>query len=599
MRISFLRSLLNTSIVNRLSSHIGIFFFLFALQFVITAKYVLAQGTETATIAMQGHAMIILKDALYCAFWAGFFYLTYTCVYQVFIPWVSRSILGLIILLFSVAYFTEAILFSSYSMLFNNVTAGIILSSNPSEANAFLKTIFGGGGEYLLSSIIMYVLIALVAILTNVVSERYLSKYTAYKALNVLVILGSVLVGIIYTLPSQISRLRVSSYTYELSAPFERFVMGTIEHLNELEQINSSQELLFADKDQDEIISNSNLQPHTLVLIIGESLGRNYMHCYGYPLDNTPNLDRRIASGNMIAFSNVISPAPTTAKSLTATLTLHTEEDNASVKWYERPAINSVFSKAGYWSYWLSNTEKYGGAVTLPTTSISLVSDETLYLTVQSNRDFYNRKQHDYDELMLPYMKKREAIPQGSDGTRPNNLMQIIHLMGSHHTYKDRYPENFEKFKASDVPIKRSQSKDEIVAHYANSVYYNDSIINEVIKFYEKEDAIIVYFSDHSQALFEVTNYPEKYDHDLSEVGLSVPLLIYMTPSMKAKYPEMFDKVLKAKDKRIMNDLLAHSLCELMGIKTKYSDPKKEFFSEGYDDSRIRVAHGFGQSIRL
>lgn len=597
MITSFLHRFFGSNFAKRVALSFGLFLFLFLLQFSVSLSYILKQSTaDLLTVALQGYPRVILKSTLHCLFWAAFFTMVYSSVRK---KWLSAIIGGGILLTSVILYFTEAILLSSHNMVFNNVTAGIILSSNPSEANAFSKTIFGGGGRTVMLIAGACLVVALVCIALTYVIKRYLRDSRVYRIIATGTVYASLLIGVVYTIPSFISAVKTKAYFYEFSAPLERVASGTIEHLDELDQINASRDLLIAQTERDEITVESDLQPHTLVLIIGESLGRPFMHCYGHPLENTPNFDRHIAEGNMIAFTNVVSPAPSTAQSLTATLTLHTVEDNATTKWYERPAINSVFSKAGYWSYWLSNTEKYGGTMTLPTTSISMVSDETHYTTVQSNRNLYNRTQTNHDEMMLPFLKKRGDIPTNKDGVQKTNLMQIIHLMGSHHTYSDRYPESFDKFKPEDLPVRRDTQKDALVASYHNSVLYNDYVINEVIKFYEQEDAIIIYFSDHSQTLFEIPNDPEKYGHDLSEIGLSVPLMFYMTPSMKAKHPELFDRIYQEKDKRIMNDVLTHSLCQLFGIKTKYSNPSLEVFSGSYNDRRPRVAHGYGQTFKL
>ena len=58
----------------------------------------------------------------------------------------------------------------------------------------------------------------------------------------------------------------------------------------------------------------------SIVVIIGETLRRDYMHCYGYPLSNTPHLDSILKTGDMIRYSNVISPAGNTIESLTKVL---------------------------------------------------------------------------------------------------------------------------------------------------------------------------------------------------------------------------------------------------------------------------------------
>ena len=47
----------------------------------------------------------------------------------------------------------------------------------------------------------------------------------------------------------------------------------------------------------------------TVVVVLGESMRRNYMHCYGYPLENTPKQDSLVKTGDLVLFSDAISSA--------------------------------------------------------------------------------------------------------------------------------------------------------------------------------------------------------------------------------------------------------------------------------------------------
>lgn len=578
---------------NRLTCGFSVFLFVFLLQVVVTGKYVYQlDHEETTTIVSQGLFKVVLKGVLHAYFWATLVWVGYSLIQH---RGLKRVYLVLVLILTSAVYIVEALILKSYNMVFNNVTASIILTSNPKEASAFQQTVLKW--DYLLQPVLTFLSILIFSIVVTVLLRRVISFKSIVSKVSVLLAPVGLVLGCVYTLPQTYFTVKNKNYLYELYAPIERFYAGTIEYLEEVKSMEQSLHLLRADVERDVIVNDNSIStPHTLVLIIGESLGRMFMHSYGYPLENTPNIDKRIASGDVIAFSNVISAAPNTAASIVASFTLHTAEERSTM-WYERPSLTSVLGEAGYWTYWLSNTERYGG-VTLPTTTLSMLADESLFTTVQSSRNFYNRVQNDHDELALPHLKRSNAQPL-SDNKSKRNLLQVLHLMGSHHTYSDRYPKEFDVFKGKDVPVKRSPEKDLVVAQYSNSVLYNDHVIEQVFKYYEQEDAIVVYFSDHSQALYELPNNPDKFDHDLSEIGLSVPFLVYLSPSMRSKYPELYNKVIKAKDRRIMLDLLAHSICELVGIRTKYSDPKKEFFSDGYDDKRPRVASGYGQSIVL
>lgn len=65
--------------------------------------------------------------------------------------------------------------------------------------------------------------------------------------------------------------------------------------------------------------------------------------------------------------------------------------------------------------------------------------------------------------------------------------------------------------------------------------------------------------------------------------------MVYVSPQLREEHPELYERILRYKDRPIVNDLFTNSLLELLGITNKYSNPKLEFFSDGYDETRPRV----------
>jgi len=68
----------------------------------------------------------------------------------------------------------------------------------------------------------------------------------------------------------------------------------------------------------DDFQPNNSATPFdTYVMVIGESARRDFMHVYGFPINNTPFMD----SANGILFNHYISAALSTIPSLTSSLT--------------------------------------------------------------------------------------------------------------------------------------------------------------------------------------------------------------------------------------------------------------------------------------
>ena len=82
-------------------------------------------------------------------------------------------------------------------------------------------------------------------------------------------------------------------------APAERIYQGTTDCLRDARDLAAYAEQI-KHIDLGKIEHSEDLDSATIVIIIGESMRRDYMHCYGYPLPNTPKQDSLVATGDLI-----------------------------------------------------------------------------------------------------------------------------------------------------------------------------------------------------------------------------------------------------------------------------------------------------------
>ncbi len=335
-------------------------------------------------------------------------------------------------------------------------------------------------------------------------------------------------------------------------------------------------------------------KPHNVVVIIGESLRRLDMHCYGYPLENTPHLDSLVGSGSLVLYDDVVCPQPNTITSLRRVLTIRGEDEQAP--WDATTTLPIAFSSAGYKTYWCSNQEMAGDWIE-EVSLIASTADSSYYTEGSTSSSFHWKAGRvKYDELLLPHLTdyRQTTSPSG-------HLLVMTHLMGNHADFTDRYPhDRFGRFTAEDLQRLEphlSSGEAQNSAEYMNSILYNDYIVSEIIKYYSHSSSIVIYLSDHGLARYDNPEAPHQAAHSVSERSLQIPFMVYMSDQFAAENPDVLLAVQRARYKPFMTDLFTSSLMGLMGIQSNYTIPRLQLWSLQYDATRPRRIKGFGTEV--
>ena len=337
-----------------------------------------------------------------------------------------------------------------------------------------------------------------------------------------------------------------------------------------------------------------------VVFIIGESLQRNFMSLYGYYLPTTPNLQALEQSGNLIAFSDVVSPGAKTNDVLKYVLNFGNYESEKQRPWNANLDIVNLARLANYETFWISNQERYG--------QWAVASGASAQMTDHS--DFTNqipvyKYAYSLDEVMLPSIKnfksgakrsplarKDESSAAEVNGTQKKDKFFILHLMGSHPSYEFRYPKSFAKFSAADIsrePLDEGQKKE--LAHYLNTVAYNDFILSEIYKIFASDNTLIVYFSDHAQSLYQ---YRGKLIHGgINRFTLEIPLIFMASDKFKEQNADLWARIAAAKDRPFLNDDLIHAIAEILEMTDLPEfDPAHSVINADFNASRPRIIEG-------
>ena len=164
----------------------------------------------------------------------------------------------------------------------------------------------------------------------------------------------------------------------------------------------------------------TNTQPpyRNYVLVIGESVRKDYMHLYGFPENNTPFLDK--AYGTVI--DGYTATAPNTTTSLLRSFTqIKNEKDFIYAN-----NIITLAKAAGIETFWLSN-QGMAGTWDTPIAKIALLADHNDF-TRKGGSGTMNYP----DSILLPLLNK--YINQKSQKVR----LFIVHTIGSHTLFEAR-----------------------------------------------------------------------------------------------------------------------------------------------------------------
>lgn len=559
----------SSAYVGRLAKTFPMFVFVLVLQLFLCVHYFSA--VSVAQFGWLTYLQVLVVETIRSAFWASLAWGVVAC------PKSKRwqNWLGFILVLFfAVLHLFESYLLGKYGEGYTFSVVNILRGTTAAESSEYLATVLSltdfvrGSVELVVSLGITYV----VSLFSGRIEHRR-------KIYPLVWLIGLVCLGNIFVLTPRVYhfvRWAGTPLDYVIS-PVDRLIWNTTLAYKEAKTIEENIEKI-------ESIDLGNLkvkQPYgqiNVVVVIGESLRRGYMHCYGYPLDNTPKLDSLISDGSIIPYSNVISPATSTIESLTKVLTYLSL--NSPGAWHNYPNLTNVLSRSGYETYWVSNQEVVGDYIQ-PISVIAKMSGKMNYVKMRTSvADLSPVHNVGYDMEVLPYLHKYES--QGK-----KNVAQFIHLIGCHIDYSRRYPVSYKRFTSKDIVAEGDKA---CIAHYVNSIYYNDDVVANIIKHYQNQKTLLFYFSDHGESLFDAPSKPTYFGHVRSlKSNVEIPFMVYVSPQLREEHPELYERILRYKDRPIVNDLFTNSLLELLGITNKYSNPKLEFFSDGYDETRPRV----------
>ena len=420
-----------------------------------------------------------------------------------------------------------------------------IYQTNVSEAVEYLSSL----GLMQICMIVVVIVIALYCIKLNAENLMDMSQHSCSK--KKLVCLGVMAIAAgYYSFFSLIPRTHIVG-----------LMKATGEYFESVERYGAQHDKIFENL---HVIANNENDKGTIIMVIGESATRNYMKAFNEKNDDTtPWLSSVKNSSDFILFPNVYSCAWNTVPALEHALTeanyYNNKEFNKSV------SIVDVAKKSGYKTYWFSNQGRVGVHDT-PITMVAETSD-----VVEFGGDSV------YDEGLLTHLRKVN---------RNEKNFIVLHIMGSHIDYNNRYPKKYQIWTDPDHSGR--------VADYKNSLVYTDKFLQEVYE-YSKTNLDLkafVYFSDHG------TDPNRTRDPDETRfIGLRVPLFVYLSPEYQDNHRKVVLGLKGNKEQFFSNDLVYDLMCGIFDIESENYDESNSLTSTKYKFDKNSVKAGLGTKM--
>ena len=469
-------------------------------------------------------------------------------IYFIANPKIQQGYTTLAFLLFCFSIYFETVYYYFFETYLSASSLFVVLDSNSSEAAEFLNF-------YVDYKVITFSVLMLIVVVTSLSRFKIIQSHFNKTSLP--------------------TRIKVSIYMFVVLAflKFSGLIVYNLAYLilkSSIEYSVESDKLGAYKTNKTGKFSNvsrsASSEDEVYVMILGESTSRSHFGLYDYTRQTTPKLNS--LKDELIIYNDVISPHAHSIASITKLLTLGNYEQPDQIG---EGSIIQLANKVNFETVWLSNQRPIGIYESL-VTKIALSSKKSKFLTTT-----FGVHSKVKDGALLPEL---DTILLDSSSSKK---FIIIHLMGTHLSYKNRYPNTFNKF--SDTPISNYKSDEnfKIINDYDNAILYTDFVVSEIIQKVKalNTKSFVLYMSDHGEELFKDHNMAG-HNEDISTQDMyDVPFLLWQSEAYKKQNKFTVDA-----SRSYMLDDLFHSLSDLLQISANEVDLERSIFNDAFKNRK-------------
>jgi len=305
------------------------------------------------------------------------------------------------------------------------------------------------------------------------------------------------------------------------------------------------------------------------VLVIGETLRPDRLQLNGYARATTPEL---ASIPGVISFKDMISPWAWTRMSVPVIISRKTAANHSY--FFDEKSLVAAFGEAGFRTYWLSTQSPLG----VHDSSVALhasEADEVQYLNPVGYK-----KEGFYDEVLLDAFQRVLAKQE-------QKQLIVLHTLGSHFSYTDRYPPAFDRFlpsgKGQKIGMHDKANRELLNNAYDNTVLYTDFIIAGLIRQLQQQQAIasLLLVSDHGENIFDGDCDKSGHGHN-TEFDYRVGALWWGSELFNQQFPEKTRQLSLAARQPLLTSQTFHTMLQLADIHYPSQQSKLSFASPAF-----------------
>jgi len=325
-----------------------------------------------------------------------------------------------------------------------------------------------------------------------------------------------------------------------------------------------------------------NQEPQLVIMVIGESSRYDRWSLNGYARETNPLLKQE---ANLVSLPDMITSVSATRLSVPVMISRKAATQSLKDGFYEKSFL-TAYKEAGFKTYWLSNQISFGQF----DTPVSVFAKEADVIQFMNLGGFTNNS--NFDQILLEPLQHAIADPA------PKKLI-VLHTLGSHWNYSQRYPKEFDKWQPSlfgvDKPVYTDlKIKPQLNNSYDNSILYTDWFLSHVIG--ELKDAhqlaTMMYVADHGQTLYDNSCNLAFHGHN-TQYEFHVPALVWYSDQYRERFPEKVRQLLRHRKARLATENVFHTLLDLGDIE--YDGQKLEWsFINGQFKQHKRYVDSYG-----